>query len=117
MNCHALLDKQTVEIERIVEAVQLRRPLLDWVKVHNLPDYVYFNHSRHVLSGVTCQHCHGKVEEMERVEQAMPLTMGWCLECHRQNAGIPTSSLGRAARRFKQAPPSGPGLDCANCHY
>jgi hypothetical protein len=117
MNCHALLDKQTVEIERIVEAVQLQKPLLDWVKVHNLPDYVYFNHSRHVLSGVACQRCHGKVEEMERVEQAMPLTMGWCLDCHRENAGIPTVSIARAARRFTHAPEPGPGLDCANCHY
>ncbi|HYU16068.1 MAG TPA: cytochrome c3 family protein [Candidatus Acidoferrum sp.] len=120
MNCHALLEKQTVDIERIKETVQLQRPLIAWVKVHNLPDYVYFNHSRHVLGGVACQRCHGAVEAMERIEQAMPLTMGWCLDCHRENAGLPTSSLARAARRIARAPepePGRPGLDCANCHY
>ena len=117
MNCHSMLDKQTVAIERFKEAVQLDRPLVSWVKVHNLPDYVYFNHSRHVQKGVRCQRCHGEVEEMERIEQAMPLNMGWCLECHRENSGIPTSSLARAARRFSEAPKQGPGLDCANCHY
>lgn len=117
MNCHAVLEKQTVDIERIKETVQLDRPLISWVKIHNLPDYVYFNHSRHVLSGVACQRCHGAVEEMERVEQVMPLNMGWCLDCHRENAGIPTSSLRRAAGRFAEKPGHGPGLDCGNCHY
>lgn len=117
MNCHDLLEVQTAAIERIRETVQLQQPLLAWVKVHNLPDYVYFNHSRHVGAGVACQLCHGRVEKMERVEQAMPLTMGWCLECHRDNAGIPTGSLERAATRLAEAPGHGPGLDCANCHY
>jgi hypothetical protein len=117
MNCHGMLEKQTVDIERIKETVQLDRPLISWVKVHNLPDYVYFNHSRHVLSGVACQRCHGAVEEMEKVEQVMPLNMGWCLDCHRENAGIPTSSLRRAAGRFAEKQGQGPGLDCANCHY
>jgi hypothetical protein len=117
MNCHSMLEKQTLDIERIKETVQLQRPLISWVKVHNLPDYVYFNHSRHVLKGVACQRCHGAVEEMERVEQVMPLNMGWCLDCHRENNGIPTSSLGRAANRLSKKPEPGPGLDCANCHY
>src|SRR5215471_10964549 len=79
MNCHSMLDKQTVEIEKLKEAVQEKRPIT-WVKVHNIPDFVYFNHSQHVLSGVLCQKCHGPVEQMERVRQASPLTMGWCLE-------------------------------------
>ncbi len=117
MNCHDLLEKQTAEIERIREAVQLQRPLLAWVKVHNLPDYVYFNHSRHVGAGVACQRCHGRIEEMERVAQAMPLTMGWCLECHRENAGVPTGTFQRAAAHLSEVPAHGPGLDCANCHY
>ncbi|HTE55259.1 MAG TPA: cytochrome c3 family protein [Kofleriaceae bacterium] len=117
MNCHSMLEKQTVALERVKEAVQLQRPLVSWVKVHNLPDYVYFNHSRHVLKGVACQRCHGQVEKMERIEQAMPLTMGWCLECHREKAGIPTSSLERAARRFSRVPEPATGTDCASCHY
>src|SRR6266705_2408587 len=67
MNCHAILDKQTVDIEKLEEAVQLKQPV-SWVKVHNLPDFVYFNHSQHVVSGVACQKCHGAVEQMTRVE-------------------------------------------------
>ena len=117
MNCHGLLEKQTVEIERFKEAAQLERPVVAWTKVHNLPDFVYFNHSRHVLSGVACQSCHGPVETMTRIEQAMPLTMGWCLTCHREHAGVPTSTLERAAKRFTEVPKPANGLDCASCHY
>jgi hypothetical protein len=117
MNCHNILEKQTVEIERFKEAAQLDRPLVSWVKVHNLPDFVYFNHSRHVLSGVACQSCHGEVEKMQRIEQVMPLTMGWCLSCHREHAGVPTNTLERAALRFSETPKPKTGLDCASCHY
>ena len=117
MNCHGLLEKQTLEIERFKEAAQLDRPVVGWTKVHNLPDFVYFNHSRHVLSGVACQSCHGAVETMTRIEQVMPLTMGWCLTCHREHAGVPTSTLERAAKRFTEAPKPANGLDCASCHY
>ena len=57
---------------------------LDWVRVHNLPDFAYFNHSQHVtVGGVKCQKCHGPVEEMEEVYQHSPLTMGWCIDCHK----------------------------------
>ncbi|HET7500030.1 MAG TPA: cytochrome c3 family protein [Kofleriaceae bacterium] len=123
MNCHGLLEKQTVEIERFKEAAQLDRPLVAWVKVHNLPDFVYFNHSRHILSGKwatpqdACHACHGEVEKMTRVEQVSPLTMGWCLECHRERAGIPTHTLERATRRFSEVPKPVTGTDCASCHY
>jgi len=117
MNCHGLLEKQTLEIERFKEAAQLDRPLVAWNKVHNLPDFVYFNHSRHVLKGVACQSCHGAVETMTRVEQVKPLTMGWCLTCHREHAGVPTGTLERAARRFSETPKPQTGLDCASCHY
>lgn len=117
MNCHNILEKQTVEIERFKEAAQLDRPLVSWVKVHNLPDFVYFNHSRHVLNGVACQRCHGEVETMTRVEQTKELTMGWCLSCHREHAGVPTNTLERAARRFTETPKPATGLDCASCHY
>ena len=54
-----------------------------WVRIHNLPDFVYYNHSQHVtVAGLECQKCHGPVEEMEEVYQYSPLTMNWCLECH-----------------------------------
>lgn len=117
MNCHTILEKQTPALQRVREAAHLGKSTVQWVKVHNLPDYVYFNHSRHVLSGVQCQSCHGAVETMERIVQAKPLTMGWCLECHRERAGIPVSSLQRAALRLSETPKPATGLDCASCHY
>jgi len=116
MNCHALLERQTVEIEKVKEAVQQQRPI-SWVKVHNLPDFVYFNHSQHVVSGVACQRCHGPVEQMDRVEQVSPLTMGWCLGCHREHAQVPTGDLQRAALSLSQPQKPAAGLDCASCHY
>jgi cytochrome c2 len=58
---------------------------IEWVRIHNLPDHVYFNHAQHVTVGkVACQNCHGKVEEMDVVKQYSPLSMGWCINCHRQ---------------------------------
>ena len=116
MNCHSLLEKQTAEIEKLVEAVQQQRPIR-WVKVHNLPDFVYFNHSQHVLSGVACQQCHGPIQDMDRVRQDQPLTMGWCLDCHRQHAHLPTASVRRALLALNQKPKPVAGLDCASCHY
>jgi hypothetical protein len=117
MNCHGLLEKQTVEIERFKEAAQLDKPVVAWTKVHNLPDFVYFNHSRHVLKGIDCENCHGPVKTMARVEQFTELTMGFCLTCHREHAGVPTNTLERAAKRFTETPKPATGLDCASCHY
>lgn len=56
---------------------------IDWAKVHDLPDYAYFNHSAHVSRGVSCVSCHGRIDQMDEVKQVQPLSMGWCLECHR----------------------------------
>jgi hypothetical protein len=56
---------------------------MHWVKVHDLPDYAYFNHSAHVNHGVGCIECHGRIDRMDVVHQEKPLSMGWCLECHR----------------------------------
>ncbi len=56
-----------------------------WIKVHDLPDHVYFSHKRHVKRGIRCQTCHGPVETMKVVEKRAPLTMGWCVSCHRKN--------------------------------
>ncbi len=56
-----------------------------WIRIHNLPDFAYFNHSQHVeVGGIACQTCHGPVEEMEIMYQNAPLTMGWCINCHRE---------------------------------
>ena len=116
MGCHNILEKQTAEIEKLKESVQQERPIR-WVQVHKLPDFVYFNHSQHVLSGVQCQNCHGPIESMDRVRQVAPLTMGWCLDCHREHAKLPTRNFQRAMLSISQKPPPAAGLDCANCHY
>jgi hypothetical protein len=63
--------------------VQSRRPIA-WQRVTYLPDFVFFNHSMHVRSGVGCETCHGRVDEMPRVFQVEPMTMRWCLDCHRE---------------------------------
>jgi len=79
---------------------------MPWVRVHNLPDFVYFDHRAHVTAGVACQHCHGPVESMQRVRQHASLSMGWCVNCHRDATenGINGTAV--------QA-----SIDCAVCHY
>ena len=79
---------------------------IPWVRVHNLPDYVYFDHRAHIAAGVTCQKCHGPVESMERVRQFESLSMGWCVNCHRESTedGINGQSVNAST-------------DCAVCHY
>ena len=116
MNCHKMIEKQTTEIEKLKEAAEMNRPVR-WVKVHNLPDFVYFNHSRHILSGVTCQTCHGPVEQMDRLSQVAPLTMGWCLDCHRQHSGQPEGTIRRGVANLRSKLVPAPGLDCSSCHY
>jgi cytochrome c7-like protein len=101
-NCHSLLQKQSADIEKFKELVAIARPIA-WVKVHNLPDFVYFNHSQHLIAGIECQACHGHVERMVRVEQQAPLTMGWCIRCHRSHATNPDAPAAN--------------LDCGKCHY
>lgn len=94
MNCHKAVNegRQTgkAEIQKIYDAVGwdgekytgIEKPI-KWVKVHNLPDHAYFNHSQHIVVGkLECKECHGEIPEMETVEQHAPLTMGWCIKCH-----------------------------------
>lgn len=116
MNCHSILERRTAELEKLKESVQLRRPIA-WVRVHVLPDHVHFDHRRHVLSGLACQRCHGPVETMDRVRQVAPLTMGWCIDCHRERAGVPTGGVRRAALHLARGTPRPAGLDCGSCHH
>ena len=100
MNCHTYINSGTetgtTEIAKIYDAIGFdvetrtyiegyeQKPI-QWVRIHNLPDLAYYNHSQHVnVAGIECQTCHGPVEEMEVVEQYSPLTMGWCINCHRE---------------------------------
>lgn len=98
-----------------------------WVRIHNLPDFVYFNHSQHVtVAGVECQTCHGPVEEMEVMYQHAPLTMGWCIECHRTtNVNIKDNAyytkiheaLSKKYGVDKLTVAQMGGLECGKCHY
>lgn len=85
MNCHAKIHTESALLEPIRTSYETGFPV-EWVKVHDLPDYVYFDHSAHVNHGVGCVSCHGRVDRMEEVWQDQPLSMGWCLECHRNPA-------------------------------
>jgi len=100
---------------------------IKWVRIHNLPDFVYFNHSQHVtVQGVKCQKCHGPVEEMEELYQHAPLTMGWCIDCHRETkvdlkgneyyAKIHEQLAKKYGVEKVTAAQLG-GLECGKCHY
>ncbi len=130
MNCHTHVQnvqgKEGIspEIAKIYAAVENNQPI-EWVRVHNLPDLAYFNHSQHVaVGGIECQTCHGPIQEMEVVGQHSALTMGWCIDCHRQteiategNAYydklVQLHSDSKDALKVKDIG----GLECAKCHY
>ena len=88
MNCHVLVREGTrsgkFEIAKVVEANENKKPV-EWVRIHNLPDHVFFSHAQHVGAGkVDCKQCHGQVQEMDIMKQNSDLSMGWCINCHRQ---------------------------------
>ncbi|MEZ4971923.1 MAG: c-type cytochrome [Cyclobacteriaceae bacterium] len=126
MNCHTQIRKGTntgeSEIAKIVAAVENNRPI-EWVRIHNLPDLAYFNHSQHVnVGGIECQTCHGPIEEMDVVKQYSLLTMGWCIDCHRKTD---VNTKGNAYydnllelhnNKAMKVEDIG-GLECAKCHY
>ena len=85
MNCHTVLARDSEKLEPIRASYATGHPV-QWVRVHHLPDYAYFNHSAPLRAGVGCVSCHGRVDEMEEVMQVEPLSMGWCLDCHRDPA-------------------------------
>lgn len=94
MGCHAQVWNDSPLLERVRSSYFSGRPI-NWKRVHDLPDFVYFNHSVHVQRGLTCMHCHGDVGRMARVVQVQPLTMGWCLDCHRRARALPAPSVPR----------------------
>lgn len=85
MNCHATVRKDSALLKPVRESWESGKSV-PWLRVHKLGDYAYFDHSRHVTRGVGCVECHGRVDEMTIVRQVQPLSMGWCLECHRDPA-------------------------------
>lgn len=116
MNCHRVVKTDSPLIQTLHKHVEENKPI-EWIRVHELPDFVVFNHKRHVKAGVSCQTCHGAVEQMDVMVQAEPLTMGWCLNCHRGDT-TPRNVLTKFhpevndPRGLQVAP-----TNCNTCHY
>ncbi|MBA3649430.1 MAG: c-type cytochrome [Chitinophagales bacterium] len=133
MNCHAGVqagqsDAGTQEIKKIYTYYDNNKAI-PWIKIHNLPDHVYFNHSQHVVVGkVKCQTCHGPVETMDVVNQYSSLSMGWCINCHRQT-GVQFASNNyysmyetlqhdfKDGKIDKVTEEMMGGTECQKCHY
>ncbi len=130
MNCHKSIHTKSDKLAPIRASYESGNPV-EWIKVHDLPDYVYFNHSAHVTRGVGCVTCHGRIDQMEEVSQHAPLSMGWCLDCHR----APEKNLRppEEVTNMTWTPPEGadpfeygkmlreknhlnPPTDCSTCH-
>jgi mono/diheme cytochrome c family protein len=137
MNCHKVVKTESPEIHKIYDALGYdpttqkydstkSRPM-QWIRVHNLPDFAYFNHSQHVkVQGLKCQTCHGPVETMKEVYQYSPLTMKWCIQCHKRteikikgNAYYEkmeaVHELIRKGGKVTEAMMG--GIECGKCHY
>jgi hypothetical protein len=94
MGCHKIVKTDSPEIKKLKSYYDKGEPV-PWVKVHVMPDHVFFNHKRHVKAGVSCHECHGQVPRMPVVERVSSMKMGWCIDCHRQK---------------------GTNIDCYTCH-
>lgn len=81
MNCHSQIWSQSPLLQPVRDSFQSGKPL-EWARVHNLPDFVYFNHSIHVTKGIGCSTCHGRIDRMQLTYKVNTLNMGWCLNCH-----------------------------------
>lgn len=143
MNCHVYIQEGpkygTEEIAKIYDAIgfdpstgqyieDYEEKPIKWVRIHNLPDLAYFNHAQHVTVGqLECQECHGPIQEMEVVYQYSPLTMGWCINCHRETEVQTESNAYYSDMHQKLKDKYGKdakitvemigGLECGKCHY
>ncbi len=136
MNCHQQIKTESPEIQKIYAAIDFDKETqtygnnkqpIEWVRIHNLPDLAYFNHSQHVnVGGVECQTCHGEIQEMEVVYQKSLLTMGWCINCHRETEvnAKDNDYYDKLLELHESADSKEPlkvedigGLECSKCHY
>jgi len=128
MNCHTLIKRDSEALEPLRESLASGKPMR-WVRVHNLPDYAFFNHSVHIRAGVGCVSCHGRIDQMEVVTQAKSLSMSWCLDCHRNPEThlrpveevtnmdwIPPRDHAAFAAQAIEAKNLRPPEDCTACH-
>lgn len=84
MNCHSVVKPDSPHIQKMKELIE-KGDSFEWVKVHDMPDFVFFNHKRHIAKAIACETCHGDVKNMQKVTQKEMLNMGFCVECHREN--------------------------------
>lgn len=137
MNCHKVVKQESPEIHKIYDALgydpetqkydEAKAKPIQWVRIHNLPDFAYFNHAQHVkVGGIKCQTCHGPIETMAEVKQYSPLTMKWCIQCHKRtevdfkgNAHYAkmeqVHDLIKKGGKVTEAMMG--GLECGKCHY
>jgi len=129
MNCHERVWTNSDKLTPVRQSLATGKPV-EWLKVHDLPDYVYFNHSAHVTRGVGCVTCHGRVDEMDEVYQKEPLSMSWCLTCHRapeQNLRPPEEVTNMTwkppsddavayGQTLREKNHLNPPTDCSTCH-
>lgn len=128
ISCHSKIKADSPALLPVRESYATGQPI-PWVRVHKLADFAYFSHKAHVTAGVSCVSCHGRVDQMDEVRQVAPLSMAWCLECHRKpEAGVrPRESVTNLAwapppdslemgREWVQANKISPPLNCVGCH-
>jgi len=125
MNCHSTVKKDSEELLPIRQAYG-EGTAVKWTRVHDVPDYVYFNHEAHTNATIGCETCHGRIDQMVKVFQAEPLTMEWCVNCHRNPAPHlrPADQLttmgyqgpeGEGERIMKERSVN-PPTNCSTCH-
>ena len=128
MNCHQLVGRDRPTLEPLRQSASTGQPI-SWVRVHKVPEFAYFPHAPHITAGVGCSSCHGNVKAMDEIQQVEPLSMAWCLDCHRDPKPhlrapeelldtawqAPEDQAVRAAKWMNErqlAPP----VDCTGCH-
>lgn len=132
MNCHLMVRKGTrsgqFEIAKVVNAFEAQKPI-EWIKVHNMPDHVFFSHAQHVSVGqVECAECHGDVTKMDVIKQVSDMSMGWCLDCHRtKKLDVKNNQFYSQYRALAEKMKKGEidsmtiamvgGRECMKCHY
>jgi hypothetical protein len=95
VSCHRFISRKKPEVKKLLAYWERKEPV-PWIRVHDLPDFVYFPHKTHFRAGIYCDSCHGNVSSMDRIERVQRLSMGWCLDCHREK---------------------NVSIDCLQCHY
>lgn len=128
LNCHRIIKRDSEKLAPIMESWMDQKPM-KWVRVHKLPDYDYFDHSIHLWAGIGCYSCHGNVNQLEVMKQNKPLSMSWCLDCHRNPDmhlrpvseitnmyWTPPDNQLEFAKKTREERGINPRTDCSACH-